>query len=79
MASASSFSAPATFIVRLPLVVTNPVTFEVTAKQENGLIGVQGSIPVVFNDYGIANPSNGGVQTEDNGVVEFVLVFEPAS
>jgi polyisoprenoid-binding protein YceI len=59
--------------------VTNPVTFDVTAKQENGLIGVQGGIPVVFNDYGIANPSNGGVQTEDNGLVEFVLVFEPAT
>ena len=59
--------------------VTNSVTFDVTAKQENGLIGVQGSIPVVFNDYGIANPSNGGVQTEDDGLVEFILVFEPAS
>jgi polyisoprenoid-binding protein YceI len=58
--------------------VTNSVTFDVTAKQDNGLIGVQGSIPVVFNDYGIANPSNGGVQTEDNGLVEFILVFEPA-
>ena len=59
--------------------VTNSVTFDVTAKQENGLIGVQGSIPVVFSDYGIANPSNGGVQTEDQGLVEFVLVFQPAS
>ena len=59
--------------------VTNAVTFDVTAKQESGLIGVQGSIPVVFNDYGIANPSNGGVQTEDDGLVEFILVFEPAS
>jgi polyisoprenoid-binding protein YceI len=55
-----------------------PVTFEVTAKMENGLIGVQGSIPVVFADYGIANPSSGGITTEDNGLVEFVLVFEPA-
>ena len=59
--------------------VTNSVTFDVTAKQENGLIGVQGSIPVVFADYQIANPSNGGVQTEDHGEVEFVLVFQPAS
>ena len=59
--------------------VTNSVTFEVTAKQENGLIGVQGSIPVVFADYDIANPSTGGITTEDNGVVEFVLVFEPAA
>jgi polyisoprenoid-binding protein YceI len=59
--------------------VANSVTFDVTAKQESGLIGVQGSIHVVFNDYGIANPSNGGVQTEDDGLVEFILVFEPAS
>ena len=59
--------------------VTNSVTFDVTAKQDNGLIGVQGSIPVVFNDYGIANPSNGGVTTEDNGLVEFILVFQPAA
>ncbi len=58
--------------------VTNSVTFDVTAKQDNGLIGVQGSIPVVFNDYGIANPSNGGVTTEDHGLVEFILVFQPA-
>jgi len=59
--------------------VTKPVTFDVTAKQDNGLIGVQGSIPVVFNDYKIANPSNGGVTTEDHGLVEFILVFQPAS
>jgi len=58
--------------------VTQPVTFEVTAKMENGLIGVQGSIPVVFADYGIANPSTSGITTEDNGLVEFVLVFEQA-
>jgi polyisoprenoid-binding protein YceI len=59
--------------------VTNSVTFEVTAKQENGLIGVQGSIPVVFADYDISNPSTGGITTEDNGLVEFVLVFEPGA
>ena len=58
--------------------VTQPVTFEVVAKQENGRIGVQGGIPVVFADYGIANPSFGGIATEDDGLVEFVLVFEPA-
>lgn len=58
--------------------VTQPVTFDVTAKQQGDLIGVQGSIPVVFADYQIANPSLGGIQTEDNGLVEFVLVFQPA-
>jgi polyisoprenoid-binding protein YceI len=57
--------------------VTNPVTFELTAEQQNGRIGVLGSIPVVFAEYGIANPSFGGITTEDEGLLEFVLVFEP--
>ena len=58
--------------------VTNPVTFELTAQLANGKIGVLGNIPVVFADYSIANPSIGGITTEDNGLLEFVLVFEPA-
>ena len=58
--------------------VTNPVTFELTAQQENGRIGILGSIPVVFADYAIANPSFGGITTEDVGLVEFVLLLEPA-
>jgi polyisoprenoid-binding protein YceI len=58
--------------------VTNPVTFDVTAQTTDGRIGVLGSIPVVFEDYGIENPSFGVVRTEDNGLVEFVLVFERA-
>jgi polyisoprenoid-binding protein YceI len=57
---------------------TNNVTFEVTAQTTDGRIGVLGSIPVVFADYGIDNPSFGPVSTEDNGLVEFVLVFERA-
>jgi polyisoprenoid-binding protein YceI len=56
--------------------VTNPVTFDVTAQTTDGRIGVLGSIPVVFADYGIDNPSFGQVKTEDEGLVEFVLVFE---
>lgn len=58
--------------------VTNAVTFDVTARVENGQIGVLGSIPVVFADYGIANPSRAGITTEDNGLLEFVLVFAPS-
>lgn len=58
--------------------VTNPVTFEVTAQQDGGRIGVLGNIPVTFADYGIANPSRPGISTEDHGLLEFVLVFEPA-
>ena len=58
--------------------VTQPVTFDVTALLQNGLIGVQGSIPVLFSDYSIQNPSVSGITTEDNGLVEFILVFSPA-
>ena len=59
--------------------VTNNVTFDLTAQVENGKIGVLGNIPVLFEDYGIDNPSFGGITTEDNGLLEFVLVFEPAA
>lgn len=57
--------------------VTNPVTFELTAQQDNGRIGILGSISVEFAEYAIANPSFGGITTEDVGLVEFVLVLEP--
>lgn len=57
--------------------VTNPVTFELTGKVTGGQIGVLGSIPVEFADYGIANPSRAGISTEDHGLLEFVIVFAP--
>jgi polyisoprenoid-binding protein YceI len=56
--------------------VTLPVTLEVTAQASATGIGVLGNIPITFTDYGINNPSNPGVSLEDEGVVEFVLVFE---
>lgn len=59
--------------------VTNPVTFDVTAEQQNGRIGVLGAIPIVFADYSIANPSIAGITTEDDGLLEFVLVLDPVS
>ncbi len=55
--------------------VTNEVTFDVTAQLTDGRIGVLGAIPIVFADYEIANPSIPGITTEDNGLLEFVLVF----
>ena len=55
---------------------TNPVTFDVTATYKNGLVGVLGQIPIVFADYGIPNPTFATVTTEDNGLLEFVLIFE---
>jgi polyisoprenoid-binding protein YceI len=58
--------------------VTRPVTFDVTAGAGDNRIGVLGNIPVRFADYNIDNPSTGGITTEDNGLLEFILVFEPA-
>ncbi len=58
--------------------VTNRVSFELTATKSSGTIAVFGSITVTFADYSIANPSFGGVSTEDHGLLEFVLIFEPA-
>ena len=56
--------------------VTQPVSFEVTAKIANGIIGVLGSIDITFADYGITNPSNAFVTTGDTGLLEFVLAFQ---
>jgi polyisoprenoid-binding protein YceI len=58
--------------------VTRTVTFEITAESNEDRIGVLGMIPILFEDYGIDDPSFGGAKTEDNGLLEFVLVFEPA-
>jgi polyisoprenoid-binding protein YceI len=55
--------------------VTKAVTFPITARRNGADIEVSGSIPVVFADYSIPNPSNGAASTEDNGVLEFLLVF----
>lgn len=59
--------------------VTLPVTVEVTAQASADSIGVLGSIPITFTDFGIDNPSNPAVSLEDDGVVEFVLVFDRQS
>lgn len=52
-----------------------PVTFAVRARWSGPTAEVDGSIPVVFDEWGIPNPSFGPISTEDNGVLEFVLVF----
>ena len=57
---------------------TKSVTFEVEATFEGGRVGVLGQIPIVFADFGIPNPSFGTISTEDNGLLEFVLIFDRA-
>ena len=55
---------------------TRPVTFTLTAERKGSQIEVSGDIPVLFSDYGIANPSFAGfVTTQDHGLLEFLLVF----
>ena len=54
---------------------TLPVTFDVQARLNQGNIEVDGSIPIVFADWGIPNPSFGPASTADNGLLEFLLVF----
>jgi polyisoprenoid-binding protein YceI len=55
---------------------TKAVTFTLTAERKGSQIEVSGDIPVLFSDYGIANPSFAGfVTTQDHGLLEFLLVF----
>lgn len=54
------------------------VTFTVKGQRTASGIEVTGSIPIVFADWSIPNPSFGPVSTDDHGVLEFLLVFTRA-
>lgn len=54
--------------------VTNPATASIQAQLIGGRIEVVGSIPVLFSDYEIANPSNPLVEVRDEGLVEVRLL-----
>lgn len=58
--------------------VTREVTASITAQVASGRIGILGSIPVVFTDFDIVDPSIPGITVEPDGLVEFVLVLSPA-
>ena len=55
--------------------VSRSVTFSVTARYTGSTIEVSGSIPVLFSNWDIANPSFGPVTTQSSGTVEFLLDF----
>jgi polyisoprenoid-binding protein YceI len=57
---------------------TKPVTFDVKAIWDGTVVKVNGNIPIVFADWAIPNPSIGPIETEDNGLLEFTLVFAKA-
>lgn len=54
---------------------TRPVSVRVRAQLTGGAIRVAGTIPVVFAEWGIPNPSFGPISTADRGEVEFLLVL----
>jgi polyisoprenoid-binding protein YceI len=58
--------------------VTKTVTFDIQGRYTGSQVEIAGSIPITFADWGISNPSFGPVTTEDDGILEFSLVFVPA-
>jgi polyisoprenoid-binding protein YceI len=54
--------------------VAKSVTFTASVKKTGSTFAASGSIPVLFADYNIANPSFAGtVTTQDHGTLEFLL------
>ena len=76
--STADVAQPLSSTVNLPNATFTPVDDETPVIFTQKSMKVVSTIPVLFEDYGIANPSFGVVATEDNGLVEFVLVFERA-
>jgi polyisoprenoid-binding protein YceI len=55
---------------------TKSVTFSLQAERTSTGIEVSGSIPILFADWGIANPSFGSfVTTQNHGELEFLIKF----
>jgi polyisoprenoid-binding protein YceI len=59
--------------------VRRGVSFSVQARYTGSTIEVSGSIPVLFANWDIANPSFGPVTTQSQGIVEFLLDFGRAT
>jgi polyisoprenoid-binding protein YceI len=56
--------------------VTKSITFPVSIKKTGSTVAASGSVPIVFADYNIGNPSFAGtVTTDDHGTLEFLLDF----
>ncbi|MGY6499303.1 MAG: YceI family protein [Acidimicrobiales bacterium] len=57
---------------------TRTVPIDLDARRNGDRIEVTGAIPVVFAEWDIPNPSTAGITTEDVGLLEFLIVFDPA-
>lgn len=58
--------------------VEKPVTVPFTARRVDDTFQIEGSVDLVFADFGIPDPSIGPITTEDHGLLEFVLVLKRA-
>jgi len=55
---------------------TRKVTFPLSAERTAAGIEVSGSIPILFADWDIGNPSFAGfVTTQNHGLLEFLIEF----
>lgn len=54
---------------------TKPVEFPLQAKVEGATFTVVGNITIVFDEWGIPEPSLPGINVEPDGLLEFSLVF----
>ena len=56
--------------------VTKTVTFPLQAQVDGAQFQVVGNITIVFNEWGIPEPSVPGISVEPEGLLEFSLMFE---
>jgi polyisoprenoid-binding protein YceI len=57
---------------------TQSVTIPLEGRLAGDRIEVVGSLQIVFAEWSIPNPSRPGIDTEDQGLLELLLVFERA-
>jgi polyisoprenoid-binding protein YceI len=57
---------------------TKSVTFDIVAQRNGAAIETNGTIPIVFNDYGIPAPSFGPAEVQDHGELVFLVNFTRA-
>lgn len=57
---------------------TRTIPFDLRARHTGSRIEIDGSVVVVFEEWGIPNPSTVGITTEDEGELEVLLLFDRA-
>jgi polyisoprenoid-binding protein YceI len=55
--------------------VTKDVAIDIVARRNGTNIEITGSLGIVFDEWGIPNPSNAAVSTNDEGLLELALVL----